>query len=458
VGNSYEAFIESKSQIGGNSGFKPLWMPDFLFDFQRALIDWSILKGRAAVFADCGLGKTPMQLVWAENMVRKTNKPCLLLTPCAVASQTVKEASKFDIEVNRSHDGKAGNNITVTNYEQLHKFNPEDFGSVACDESSILKSFKGVYKNEITLFMRKIQYRSLWTATAAPNDYVELGTSSEALGCMGHMDMLGKFFKNDNGNCSLGRHRGEQMKWWFKGHAELAFWKWICSWARAIRKPSDLGFKDDKFILPPLVKTQHTVKSESLADGYLLALPACGLKEQRDERRRSIKERCEKLAALCTHKEPVLICCHLNDEGDLLEEMLPDCVQVSGSDSDEAKEEKFEAFISGQSRGLVSKDKIVAWGLNFQHCWRLGTFASHSYEKYYQFVRRCYRFGQKNPVTVDMVASEGELNVLRNMQRKAAQADKMFSNLVAEMNNAVTHKTKFDGTKKEQIPSWLKIK
>lgn len=460
--NAYREFIDSKRQLGTNDGFKATFVPDFLFDFQRSLVEWAVLKGRAAVFADCGLGKTPMQLVWAENVVRKTNKPVLILMPLAVSAQTLREGEKFGIECHRSHDGKAQPNITLTNYEQLHKFNPHDFGGVACDESSILKSFDGVYRNQITLFMRKMKYRTLWTATAAPNDYIELGTSSEALGFMGHIDMLGRYFKNEQNTSSQGGgHSGrfhDAVKWRFKGHAELAFWKWVCSWARAIRKPSDLGFDDGKFILPPLIERQHNVKTESLPDGYLFALPAHGLKEQRDERRRSITERCERVAELVNSHNPALVWCHLNPEGDLLEKLIPDSVQVAGSDPDEAKEERLLAFADGKVRVLVTKQKIAGWGLNYQHCSHVTTFPSHSFEQYYQGVRRCWRFGQKNPVVVDMVSTDGELDVLKNLQRKAVQADRMFTNLVNEMNHAIEINTSENYTQKEEVPSWLKSK
>lgn len=455
----YEKFIESKSQIGMNYGFEPLWIPSFVFDFQEAILHKAILKGRFAVFADCGLGKSPMELIWAENMKRKTNKPTLIICPLAVSIQMVQEAAKFDIEAKRSNVGVVHRNITITNYEQLHKFNPEDFGAVACDESSILKNFKGVHRNEITNFMRRIKYRSLWTATAAPNDFLELGTSSEALGWLGHIDMLGKFFKNDqNTSASGGRNRGrfdKGNKWRFKGHAEKPFWKWVCSWAMAIRRPSDLGFSDDKFILPPLIETQHMVKTETLADGYLFPLPSVGLKEQRDERRRSIKERCEKAVSLVDRNEQCLIWCHLNDEADLLEELIPHSRQISGQDTDEAKEEKFAMFINGSLRHLITKPKIGAWGLNLQNCCHTITFPSHSFEQYYQTVRRFYRFGQKRPVRVDIVASEGELNVLKNLQRKARQADRMFDSLCAEMNNAVGINPRHVFDKKEIIPDWL---
>jgi hypothetical protein len=431
-------------------------MPDFLFDFQQSLVDWALRKGKGALFEDCGLGKTPQQLVWAENVVRHTNKPVLILTPLAVSQQTIAEAAKFDIEAHRSHTGEVHAGINVTNYERLHYFNPADFAGVVCDESSILKSFNGTRRGEITDFMRKMPYRLLCTATAAPNDYIELGTSSEALGQLGYMDMLNRFFKNDNNNSATGRYRGEVMKWRFKGHAEKAFWQWVASWARAIRRPSDFGFEDKGFILPPLVERDHLVESRTLADGMLFSLPAVGLKEQRDERRRTIEERCEMTAALVNETDqPALVWCHLNDEGDLLESLIPDCQQVGGGDSDEAKEEKFAAFSSGKLRILVTKPKIGAWGLNFQHCAHVTFFPSHSFEQYYQGVRRCWRFGQTRPVVVDVITTEGEKEVMKNLQRKATAADKMFSDLVAQMNDAVSIDRSIKYTKPEEVPAWL---
>jgi hypothetical protein len=453
----YLEYLERKTQSGADSGFEPLWLPDFLFDFQRSLVEWAVRKGRAAIFADCGLGKTPMGLTWASNVVRKTGKPVLYLTPLAVGTQTIREAEKFGIQAIHSRDGKSDGHIIVANYERLHYFTPSDFSGVVCDESSILKSFAGQRRGEITTFMRKVPYRLLQTATAAPNDYIELGTSSEALGYMGHMDMLNRFFKNDLNNSAQGRMRGEVIKWRLKGHAELPFWRWVCSWARAIRRPSDLGFDDARFVLPPLNEVEHLVETESLADGMLFALPAVGLKEQREERRRTVEERCAQVAALVNGTgQPALVWCHLNNEGDMLERMIPDAVQVSGSDSDEKKELHLEAFAEGRARVLVTKPKIGAWGLNFQHCNHVTFFPSHSFEQYYQAVRRCWRFGQQRAVKVDIVTTEGERGVMRNLQRKAEQADEMFSHLVAEMNNAIgiNRADRRDGAQ-VKLPAWL---
>ncbi|MDD2869621.1 DEAD/DEAH box helicase [Neomegalonema sp.] len=453
----YRDFLEKKSQSSGNFGFEATFVPDYLFDFQKYLVEWSVKKGRGAIFADCGLGKTIIELVWAENVTRKTNKRILILTPLAVSHQTLNESHKFRIECHRSRNGELYNGIIISNYEQLHKFNPSDFVGMVCDESSILKSFDGATKKSITEFMKKLPYRLLATATAAPNDYIELGTSSEALGELGHIDMLNRFFKNDQNNSSTHRHYGECVKWRFKGHAEKPFWRWVASWAIALRRPSDLGFNDNGFILPDFIEKEHLVEIKEPAPGYLFTLPAIGLKEQRDERRRTLEERCGWVETVVKDTgKPALVWCHLNPEGDRLEEIIKDSVQISGRDSDESKEKKFIDFINGNIRVLITKPKIGAWGLNLQHCAHITFFPSHSYEQYYQGVRRCWRFGQKNPVIVDIITTEGEKLIMKNLKRKAEAADKMFTSLVAEMNQATKinrNSSIFD--KKEEVPAWL---
>lgn len=457
--SDYAAFLDHKSQLGGMSGFDPAWMPDFLFPFQQYGTDWAIRKGRAALLEDCGLGKTIQELVFAQNIVQRKNKPVLLATPLAVSYQTVAEAGKFGIESYLMRDEPLGTlkpAIYITNYERLHYFNPHDFAGMVCDESACIKNFNGVRAGQITEFMRKMEYRLLATATAAPNDYIELGTSSEALGELGHMDMLNRFFKNDLNNSAQGRMRGEVIKWRLKGHAETAFWQWVCSWALAVRKPSDIGFSDDGYVLPPLTETQHLVESNKLADGFLFALPAVGLKEQREERRRTVEERCEKAASLVNHTgKQAIVWADLNEEGDLLESIIPDAIQVSGADSDDAKEEKLLAFADNKVRVLVTKKKIGAWGLNFQNCAHMVDFPSHSFEQRYQSIRRCWRFGQKSPVQADTVTTEGQQDILKNMQRKAAQADRMFTNLVAEMNRSMRLNRATYATGAMEVPAWL---
>ena len=460
----YEEFLERRRHLTNEGGFDPEWVPDWLFDFQRDLCEWSARLGRSAIFADCGMGKTPMQLVWAENVHRKTGGNVLIVTPLAVGHQTVAEAEKFGIEATRSRDGKPSGPITVANYEMLHHFTADDFVGVVCDESSILKNFDGKRRGIITDFMRKRPYRLLCTATAAPNDYIELGTSSEALGVLGHMDMLTRFFKNQNNNSTdtKGHWRGfsaprsyEQKQWRFKHHAEQPFWRWVCSWARAVRKPSDLGYNDGNFILPELVERQTVIDCTEPRPGELFIRPAASLEEQREERRMTIKPRCEKVAELVDHDRHAVCWCHLNAESDMLEKVIPDAVQVSGSDSDDDKEAKFLAFSRGDIRVLVTKPRIGAFGLNWQHCSHMTFFPSHSYEQYYQGVRRCWRFGQENPVTVDVVTTPGEIDVLNNLQRKAQQADEMFQQLVEHMQHAMRLDNAAAMIESVEVPTWV---
>jgi len=772
--SEYRQFIDRKAQLGSDDGFEPLWIPDWLFDFQKHLVEWAIRKGRAAIFADCGLGKTPMQLVWAANVVRKTHKPVLILTPLAVSHQTEREANKFDIGAERSSNGNVSAPIVITNYERLHYFDQADFGGVVCDEcfppdtevdtldpldntltqvyikdilpgnrivnasgvdhvkhtrkrpikravrihaehgdficsenhpfftlhgwtcatdlrptdylmatgeamrlvrsdiqshvlglemepvlrkillsemaneppetqsqgthagdvhqdtsgtqevegvidgsrqggvagdiakgqpfigtvgegedqqaaegnrsqanrtggersvvdrtaasvagpatehmdcgvchntreeatrfsellqsghrqpnpedsdrmrrtlssrttksnrpeegrkacfsrvvsvevlelghpdldryrdadghvyfydieatrhpsfsvqgvlvhnSSILKNYSGRRKAEITEFCREVPYRSLCTATAAPNDFWELGTSSEALGYLGHQDMLGKFFKQDTSKDHLGWGRTTYR---FRGHAEQQFWQWVCSWARVCRKPSDLGFDDGEFTLPPLIETEHVISSSTPRSGMLFSTPARSLPEQREERRNTIKERCEAVAENVANHDGASVCwCHLNQEGDMLAKMIPNAMQVKGTQPDELKEERLLAFQAGEIPVLVTKPKIGCFGLNWQHCHNVVTFPSHSWEQYYQSIRRCLRFGQKNPVKVTVVTTEGERGVMSNLQRKARQADLMFDALCASANDALHIDGSHSFNQLEEVPPWL---
>lgn len=463
---NYADFIQSKSQSGAMHGFEPVWMPSLMFPFQVQLTTWAIQKGRAAVFADCGLGKTFIQLAWSENVARHTGGRVLILTPLAVSFQTVREGEKIGVEVTHRREGiKKGDRIVVTNYERLHHFNSEDFEGVVCDESSILKNFDGITRKAITDFMRKRPYRLLCTATAAPNDYIELGTSSEALGDLGYMDMLGRFFKNDQNSLysSIYRRRGQDFqraemtgKFRFRGHAERDFWRWVCSWSRAVRKPSDLGCDDGSFKLPELILRHHVVKTETVRDGYLFDIPAVGLAEQRSDLRRTLGERCDMATQVVNaHNKPAVVWCNLNEEGKRLTKAIHGAVEVCGDDDEEHKEETFAGFISGKVRVLVTKPVIGGFGLNLQHCAHETFFPSHSYEQYYQAVRRCWRFGQKQPVTVDMITTEGQADVLKNLERKSHQASKMFDQLVAMMWKELKIEAKNEYTQKEEAPSWL---
>jgi len=455
---NYLDFLQSKADHGALHGFEPIEVPSFLFPFQRHLLEWAIRKGRAAIFAGVGLGKTPIQLVWADNVARKSGKPVLILTPLAVAWQTVNEAKKFGIDdVIQSRDGTIGSHIVVTNYQQLHHFKPEDFGGCVCDESSILKCFDGKTKEAITEFMRTIPYRLLCTATPSPNDYIELGTSSEALGELGHQDMLTKFFRDErmNERPYYVHAFARQAKKVLKPHAERDFWRWVCSWARACRSPADLGFEDDRYVLPPLTIREHIIEASRPRDGFLFDLPAKTLQDQREERRRTIDERCEKVADLVSHDSPAVVWCHLNDEGDLLEQLIKDSVQVSGSDDDDAKESAFRRFSEGDVRVMVSKPQVAGFGLNWQHCAHMTFFPSHSWEQFHQGIGRCERFGQVNPVFVDVVSSEGEAGVISNIRRKADQAEAMFARLVELMHDHLVIEKTNPFTTKEEKPPWL---
>lgn len=444
--SGYAEFLAAKTQLADAGGFEPAELPDHLFPFQRELVEWAVRQGRGALFADCGLGKTPMELAWANEVKAHTGKPVLLLTPLAVSFQIAVEAVKFHTDAAVSRDGTIPAGVTITNYEQLEKFDPDDFGGVICDESSAIKSFEGTHRAQVTEFMRRTPYRLLATATAAPNDYLELGTSSEALGHLGYMDMLGRFFVNDQRTST---HRpagvkggnavqhGTMSQYRFKGHAEQPFWRWVSSWARAIRKPSDFGYDDTGFVLPELHQRVTVVEAATPPDDMLFEVPAVGLSEERRENRRTLTERCEAAAAALADAETAVAWCNLNDESALLTRLIPGAVEVCGSDTAEAKEEKLHAFSDGQIKVLVTKPVIGAWGLNWQHCHRMMFFPSHSYEQYYQAVRRCWRFGQTQPVTVDVITTEGGRRILANLQRKSVKADQMFDALLSHMTEAL---------------------
>jgi hypothetical protein len=452
---NYEEFIRSKSQWNNRCGVDPGELPGWLYDFQAYLVEWALRQGRAAIFADCGMGKTAMQLAWAQRIIEVTNKPVLIVTPIAVGAQTIQEAERFGITAERSRDGSCSGErcVWVTNYEQLHKLDPSMFAGVVCDESSAIKDFKSERKAVVVEFMRTVRYRLLCTATAAPNDFWELGTSSEALGLLGFRDMITKFFKQET---SKDHHGWGRTKYRFRGHAEQPFWSWVCSWARSIQNPEDVGFDGSRFVLPQLIEVEHVVNSARLRDGFLFSLPARDMQEEREERRRTMSERCEMAASLVhQHEGASVLWCELNDEGDMLEKLVADSVQVKGSTSDDEKEEALIGFSNGEIKRLIIKPKIGAWGLNWQHCHNVTMFPSHSFEQYYQAVRRCYRFGQTKDVTVNIIASEGERGIIKNLHRKQEQSKKMFRELCKHMNDAMHIVTQDYFPEREKLPTWL---
>lgn len=450
----YIDFLKNKSQIASEDGFPPTYMPDFLFDFQKVLVDWSVRGGRRALFVDCGMGKTPMQLVWAQNVVERHNLPILILTPLSVSEQTKEEGEKFHIETTRSTNGKfkSVDKIILTNYEKLHYFNPKDFIGVVCDESSIMKNFDGKRKSDIISFMRKTKYRLLCTATASPNDYIELGNSSEALGYMGYMDMLNKFFKNDQESAHPNPlFSGGQ--WRFKQHAEDDFWRWMCSWARACRKPSDIGGDDENFNLPKLIEQEYFIPSKTKKGFFVSQLKRW--QEQKQELRETIEERC----VLATDKLKNVDCgiawCHLNEESKTLKRLIKDSVEVKGSDSDERKEEVFHAFRHKHIRVLITKPKIAAFGMNWQHCSNMTYFPTYSYEQYYQAIRRCWRYGQNENVNVFLITSESLNTLTESIKRKSRLCDKMFEMLVKKMNDPLYFTIQNEEERGINTPTWL---
>ncbi len=455
---NYADFIKNKTHSTGSFGFDPVWMPESAFDFQKHIIDKAIHKGRIGMFADTGLGKTLLQIAIAENIIRKTNKRVLILTPLAVAFQFIDEAARIEVaDIAHSKDGTITKKITVCNYERLHLLNPNDFECVMLDESSILKNFAGQTRDQIVAFIKRVPYRFLSTATPSPNDFIELGNSSEALGYMGYMDMLTKFFKsNQNSVDSNNRNIGE--KFYLKPHAERDFFAWVNQWSVMVKKPSDLGFSDNGYDLPALHVNKHMVQnSKTLCiDGQdsLFAMPAKTMNEVREEQKLTVKERCEQAVQLAGDKTSVYWC-NLNEESSLLKTLDSDAVEIIGGMSIDRKEEILVAFARGEIKRLVTKARMTSMGLNWQHCKHTVFFPTWSYEQYYQAIRRFWRFGQKSEVTCDMVISEGQGRVLEALEQKTQKAIELYGNLVAAANQDFSFSVKeFNQTAK--LPEFLK--
>tara|TARA_B100000408_G_scaffold117945_1_gene96245 strand:+ start:7794 stop:9161 length:1368 start_codon:yes stop_codon:yes gene_type:complete len=453
----YHEFIQAKRHSIGNQGFDPVWMPDCAFDFQQEIISRIVKKGRVGLFADTGLGKTLMQLAFAYNVVKKTNKRVLILTPLAVAFQFIKEAEKLGIDdICHTKTGKFDKSIVVCNYERLHLLDPADFEAVLLDESSILKNFDGKTKEQIIGFIKRVRYRLLSTATPSPNDFIELGNSSEALGYMGYMDMLGKFFRsNQNSVDSNNRNIGE--KFYLKPHAERDFFAWVNQWSIMVKRPSDLGFSNKGYELPALHTNRHMVYNREawVADGQasLFAMPAKTMTEVRAEQKKTVAERCERAIELADGKTSVYWC-NLNEESALLAELDPEAVEIKGGMSIDKKEDILLAFADGDIGRLITKAKMTSMGLNWQHCNHTVYFPTWSYEQYYQAIRRFWRFGQKREVTCDLVISEGQERVIQALQEKTQKAIDLYENLVANANRTYDDVRK-GNTQAVQLPSFL---
>ena len=440
----YEEFISGKRKSARPSGFEPGDLPDNLFDFQSAIVSWACRKGKAAIFADCGLGKTAMQLSWADQVAKRTGGRVLVLAPLAVSRQTVWEAAKFGIDAQYARCGEdAVGSIVVTNYEMLHRFDASSFAGVVLDESSILKSFSSKTRKQLTEAFGQTPYRLACTATPAPNDHVELGNHAEFVGVMSRVEMLATYFVHDGGDTS---------KWRLKGHAKDAFWDWVATWAVMMRKPSDLGFSDDGFDLPGLNESMHVIESGLQPDGHLFNVPAGTLQEQQRARRETIEQRVSMAASLVNSSvKPWIVWCDLNDESEMLAKSIPDAVEIRGSDSIEHKEDALNGFTDGRYRVLVTKPSIAGFGMNWQHCADMAFVGmSHSYEQYYQAVRRCHRFGQDQEVNVHVIITELEQSIVDNVMRKKRDAAEMGDGMVrASSKTAVSGK---GGTERETAP------
>lgn len=456
--SSYASFIAKKKHSLGDHGFEASWIPEGAFDFQEWIIRKSVKKGRIGVFADTGLGKTLIQLSIAENIVRKTNGRVLILTPLAVAFQFINEATRIGIDdIEHIRDGShMTKKIVVCNYERLHLLNPDEFECVMLDESSILKNFAGKTRDQIVAFIKRIPYRFLSTATPSPNDFIELGNSSEALGYMGYMDMLTKFFKsNQNSVDSNNRNIGE--KFYLKPHAERDFFAWVNQWSVMIKRPSDIGFSDERYVLPELKVNQHLVHNANTlcinGQTSLFAMPAKSITEVREEQKLTVKERCEKAVSLAEGKTSVYWC-NLNEESTLLKQLDRNAVEIVGGMSIDQKEEILVAFANGEINRLITKAKMTSMGLNWQHCNHTVFFPTWSYEQYYQAIRRFWRFGQKREVVCDMVISDGQERVIEALSQKMDKAIELYGNLVANANRDFTDvRREFENT--GRLPSFI---
>ena len=458
---NYEDFLKSKEIRYDSCGFEPETDNPKLFQWQSDIVRWALMKGRSAIFADCGLGKTPMQLQWAAEVSRHEGKPVLICAPLAVAKQTQREGVKFDVPVTvcrKGVDVKPG--VNVTNYEMLEHFDAEVFAGVVLDESSILKDASSSTRKMLTEKFRNTPYKLCCTATPSPNDFMELGTHSDFLGVMTQPEMLATFFCHDGGNTS---------KWRLKGHAEQKFFEWVASWACCITNPSDLGYDGSDFILPELEIKEIVTKTKDMANRegqYLMfAETALSLNERREARRNSLTDRVEAAAEIANATdEQVLVWCDLNSESEALAGAIDGAVEVRGSQTPDFKENAMNGFTDGVNRVLVSKPSIAGWGMNWQQCnTMIFVGLSDSFEAYYQAVRRCWRFGQKRPVTVYIIISEAEGCVKQNIERKHADAQRMTKELVkftkdilsAEIRHTTRMIENYITTERMDIPAWI---
>lgn len=458
----YQAFVIGKlstiQPTGISDGFS---LPGSLFPHQSALTAWALRRGRAAIFADTGMGKMRMELAWADAVRRHTGKPVIIMTPLAVAAQIAAEGAKIGIDAKVCRESSdLTDGINITNYDRLHKFDTSQFGGVVLDESGCIKHHDAKTFRLLTDAFRDTQFKLPATATPAPNDWTELGTHAEFLGICTRAEMLAEYFTHDGGDTSV---------WRLKGHARELFWRWVATWGAMIRRPSDLGFDDHAYNLPPLNYHEHIVESDALLlEGQLFAIDAQTLSERRAARRASMEKRVAACAAEVNRQagEPWVVWCDLNDEGDALTAAIDGAVQIAGKDSTEVKEHRLSDFAAGKIRVLVSKSSICGWGLNWQHCRRMAFVgATDSFESYYQAVRRCWRFGQTSPVDVRVFSSSQEGAVVANLKRKERDALAMSESLSAETRDAVMQQVTgatratnvYNPARRVATPAWLEV-
>lgn len=425
----YDSFVLAKRRAEVATGHQPNNLNEHLFDFQHAIVSWAVRRGRAAIFADTGLGKTLMQLSWADEVASHTGGMVLILAPLAVSEQTIEQGSTFGIEVRRVPHGGTPDapGVWITNYERMDTIEFTELHGLVLDESSILKAHDGKTRQRIIDAAQGIPYRLSCTATPSPNDFEELGNQCEFLGVMSRTEMLATYFVNDTGDTGT---------WRLKGWGQSRFWEWMGTWAVVLRNPADLGFDGSKYILPTPAYIEHVVETNQSGD--LFAKPAQTMLERRKAQRDSIEARCKALADVVNAdtSEPWLIWCHLNDEAELLQSLIPGSVNVQGSDRPEYKAEQMMRFSHGELRVLISKPKICGFGMNWQHCARMAFVGlDDSFEKFYQAVRRCYRFGQKRSVQVHLFTAENEGQILANLKRKEVQHHEMSANMIEHMKD-----------------------
>lgn len=433
---NYEEFLRGKERAAGACGFE--WprerMNPRMFEWQKDIVSWALKKGRAALFEDCGNGKTIQQLEFCRAVCEHTGMPTLIVAPLTVGEQTKREAEKFGYAATlcrTQKDVRPG--INITNYEMLEHFEAAAFGGVVLDESSILKNCMGKVRTQIIQMFQNVPYRLSCTATPSPNDYMELGNQVEFLGIMSHTEMLATYFIHDGSDTS---------KWRLKGHAEDRFWEWVATWAVVLTCPGDLGYPNDGYVLPELVMHEHLVDVSTSMDDGLFGWVAKTLTERRDARRMSLRERCEKAAQVVAADaaEQWVVWCDLNSESELLTELIGGAVQVRGSDTPDEKAGALRAFAEGKVRYLVTKPSIAGFGMNWQNCHNMIFVGlSDSYEAMYQAMRRCYRFGQKMPVNVHIITSAAEGAVKSNIERKEAQSQTMKKNMVLHTKEILEH-------------------